>query len=456
MSQRKSGTLMTKAMRWTKDKITSRDLFGIPVSLTYDGEGEFKTGIGGFVSVIVTLILLAYSIQLFKVLVMRESATVTKNTVQTDLTYDPTRHELSQNGFDFGVALVHSDGTDIMNDPDYVSVTMSQLTWTGDTVGDGHAQSARSFDYQLCDPSSFQNLDQFALTTLKVYEQYYCPKERNLVVSGNLISTEYNYVKILIKKCTGSATCHSTADIDTALKKTELKLAISNAYFDLGDYSDPVKHFYDDEFRWRMVPGFKLSKFVQVQNNDASVRDSPVPFSPATSHKFFSVDKVIEKIELEGASGDDSEVIEVRFRLDTKHHTYERRVFAFSDMMGLIGGVFEVLMISGGFLVGSFSSKMYNASILNKLYQTEKLPQKEIPLNSRLDTPMDMRNKVSPDDRNIPNHSFSIKTDNFRTKNSIDFWPTKEKDVITKVKNMLLNRSPFIATTKDILYSVFC
>lgn len=156
------------------------------------------------------------------------------------------------------------------------------------------------------------------------------------------------------------------------MKNTNLKLAVANSYFDIEDYSNPVHYYYDDELRWKLVPGYKLSKYVQLQHNMVNLQDSPIPFSPTTSYEFYSSDKIIEKFEYEEAGstyGD--EVFEIRFRLDTKNHIYERKVFSFSDMLGLIGGVMEVLTIGGAFIVGAFSQKMYTAALLNKLYQVE-------------------------------------------------------------------------------------
>jgi hypothetical protein len=168
------------------------------------------------------------------------------------------------------------------------------------------------------------------------------------------------------------------------LKATELKLAISNAYFDTGDYSDPVNYYLDDELRWRLLPGYKLSKYIQLQHNEADVYDSAFPFVSATEYEFFTADKVIEKIEYDDLTASADEVFEIRFRLDSINHNYERRVFSLSDMMGLIGGVFEVLLVTGSFLVGFISRKMFSAAILNKLYCVDDINQEtECQMDSR-------------------------------------------------------------------------
>lgn len=52
---------------------------------------------------------------------------------------------------------------------------------------------------------------------------------------------------------------------------------------------------------------------------------------------------------------------------------YTRQVYTMGDMFSQIGGIFEVLLLFGGFIVGMFSIKLYMASLLSKLYQVEKV-----------------------------------------------------------------------------------
>lgn len=82
-------------------------------------------------------------------MISREDSTITKNTVQTDLTYDPTRYHIGEHGFNFGVALVHSNGSNLMNDQSLLSMEISQVVWTGTEVGDNHTAYSNSLSYQV-------------------------------------------------------------------------------------------------------------------------------------------------------------------------------------------------------------------------------------------------------------------------------------------------------------------
>ena len=253
-----------KAYKWIVGKVQSRDLFGIPISLTYKGDTEFKTCIGGCTSIFVTSIILYYAALLLKILINREESNVSVNTIQTDLTYNPVSYNIGRAGFTFGVALVHNNGSDLMNDESLLTMDIEQVTWVGAEIGDNHTAFANKINHSVCDVSDFSNLNSRTLDSLNVFSEYYCPDQHDYNISGNLISTLYNYVRVKIKKCMNESYCQSEADINNTLQGVELKLAISNSYFDIKDYNEPIKHFYDDELRWKLMPGFKISKYVSL------------------------------------------------------------------------------------------------------------------------------------------------------------------------------------------------
>ena len=62
----------------------------------------------------------------------------------------------------------------------------------------------------------------------------------------------------------------------------------------------------------------------------------------------------------------------MQFVKDAESKSYERKVFGFLEVTGNIGGLFEIMEIFGGFLVGLFSQKMFLYSILSKLYHIEE------------------------------------------------------------------------------------
>ena len=62
----------------------------------------------------------------------------------------------------------------------------------------------------------------------------------------------------------------------------------------------------------------------------------------------------------------------MRFLKDQTQKTYERSVFSFLEVTGNIGGLYEIMKITGGIIVSFFSGNMFFYSIISKLYQIQE------------------------------------------------------------------------------------
>jgi len=51
---------------------------------------------------------------------------------------------------------------------------------------------------------------------------------------------------------------------------------------------------------------------------------------------------------------------------------YERNVYSFFDMFGVLGGIYELFSIGGYFMVTFITSRIFNNSLLSSLYQVNK------------------------------------------------------------------------------------
>jgi hypothetical protein len=60
------------------------------------------------------------------------------------------------------------------------------------------------------------------------------------------------------------------------------------------------------------------------------------------------------------------------FTKDQFSEAYERSVFSFFDLTGNLGGLFEILELSGSLFVGFFAGKIFLYSILSRLYQVDR------------------------------------------------------------------------------------
>ena len=109
-----------------KDIIKSRDMYAKPFSFTYKGEENFKTTFGGFISIIITSIVLVYGVQRFIVMINRDDTNTTFNKSISSVSDTDNTIDLSQFSFYFGLELKYNN-KNLLNDSSYFTMTMSLL-----------------------------------------------------------------------------------------------------------------------------------------------------------------------------------------------------------------------------------------------------------------------------------------------------------------------------------------
>lgn len=141
-----------------------------------------------------------------------------------------------------------------------------------------------------------------------------------------------------------------------------------NSYMDFEDYESPVKIYMDDRFSYRGVPGFKKQVKMYMKENTVEMSDSLLGIGQPTEQKFFSIENAVHDI----FTFAEQDIFEVNFLLDAQKDAYTRTVFSFLDLFGKLGGVFEIMCISMGLLVGLFSKNVLLFSMFKRLYHTER------------------------------------------------------------------------------------
>ena len=73
---KKEPKVYMKVFNYTLNKLKKADYFGAPISLNFKGETTFKTSIGGALSIIILLGLLAYTGFLMSVMINRDNTSL--------------------------------------------------------------------------------------------------------------------------------------------------------------------------------------------------------------------------------------------------------------------------------------------------------------------------------------------------------------------------------------------
>ena len=115
-------------------------------------------------------------------------------------------------------------------------------------------------------------------------ENYICPKSTDLYLLGNNFADNFTYFEISFSRWDGTDSkgndCHSDEDIDAALDKASLSMAVVNTYYDFDDYSSPVKTYFDDQFYYYFTAGYEKETDVYVRQETVEQKDSFFRYSP--------------------------------------------------------------------------------------------------------------------------------------------------------------------------------
>ena len=101
---------------------------------------------------------------------------------------------------------------------------------------------------------------------------------------GNNYSDNFTYFEISFSRWVGQDSkgndCQSDADINAALDKASLAMAVVNTYYDFDDYNSPVKTYFDDQFYYDFVSGFEKETDVYVSQSSVEQKDSYFRYAP--------------------------------------------------------------------------------------------------------------------------------------------------------------------------------
>lgn len=121
-------------------------------------------------------------------------------------------------------------------------------------------------------------------------------------------------------------------------------MQLLNSYFDFDDYDSPVRTFLDDVNLFSFPIGTAIIAQYYIQNNEVEKNDNIFYNFNSEVQSFYSIEKNRITYNNKIASGSDI-VFSMFMNLSQKHNHYQRTVFTFFDMFGIIGGVLEIFTL---------------------------------------------------------------------------------------------------------------
>jgi hypothetical protein len=181
------------------NSIEKLDLFPNKVNFTYKGQDSFPTIFGGITSLFIFMILTAYGINLFLIMIYRKDSNKSKNTEFRNLNeYDQNLY-LHEKGFRFAVAFTDALSNPIPLHPQYFTLEIQQQTIIN--TGSGYTFQSTDLGYDLCvNLADYNDLNNYFERSSS--SNAYCPVKNDYKVAGNYLAKNYQLIGINLKKCT--------------------------------------------------------------------------------------------------------------------------------------------------------------------------------------------------------------------------------------------------------------
>ena len=145
-----------------------------------------------------------------------------------------------------------------------------------------------------------------------------------------------------------------------------LFVGITNYFFDVEDYQDPIKIDILDELDFRIDPNFNKYMSIGISQDHAIDDIGRFPFYPQKEYKYFTVKS--SSFDFRTINETDNIFGTVQLHMDGKYTKIERRNYKIEELIGDLGGIIEILVLIGTFIVGKFSDKLYTSDMITDLY----------------------------------------------------------------------------------------
>ncbi|CAI2384122.1 unnamed protein product [Moneuplotes crassus] len=269
--------------------------------------------------------------------------------------------------------ILEKDGVDLIQQGGYVDVKVNQVEQVylkNNITGiEQRDRTKTAISYEKCG-GNFNSNDNQTKDNLNI-ANYYCLTNNSFTVGGSYYSPQFNYFEIRMNKCqaSGSVTCKDAAEIDRALTAADIKIGITNSYVDLNDYNDPIKYYIDDTFYWETFSNLRLKIDAELQKNEGSFQDSLFQLYEPDSKEFFQMTKGKESLIPQDNT---EEFFTFYIRTDQVRKIIDRKVYSIGDLIGQIGGIFEILHLGGAIITFLVAEKLSTAAIASTLYFVDK------------------------------------------------------------------------------------
>ena len=344
--------------------LRSADMFGMPISLTYNRNNKFKTYLGGWWTLLIFICMAIYFSFLFWSMISRRSINFANTTIERDLIVEKQDHVLPENGFFIAIGL--RGLTDEILDPIFNYYFQLKVTQVEYVLNENKIWETINTNIELerwGDKFPYANK---TIIDLFNFDGYACLKSDDYAIGGNWYSDRSKYFIISLEEWDYNTNeCATYNEINSNAASFDLDIIILDRYFDLENFEQPIKSYLTDGHFYGMVPWETRHSRIYIQENNVKMIDNYFQFGSFEEQTFYSVSKEIRESKV----FNDNKYVEVTLILDSEKKLYTRTVFSFLDMIAQLGGVFNVIYAISMVVLTFYAERQLYYWIIRKWYQ---------------------------------------------------------------------------------------
>ena len=259
MGQNKSG--LAKIWKYIENKVKDSDMYALPVSLNFKGRETFPSFIGGIASIFLSMFLIYYFYAQWYVMFKKGNTSISTNALKRNWVVDKSSYNMENSGFAIAInGLNEVSSEQFIFDPTYLTIEFNAISFSGVPLSsDPSSYNITSLNMTSCN-DTFAKLygqetsDQYSIGNM------YCPSSLNFNIKGNRVLSEFDYFELNIKKWTGFSYWKSEDTIDQAVRRYKIVLVLTDYYFDVEDYDNPIKISLQNDYVFPFLPGYTIEK----------------------------------------------------------------------------------------------------------------------------------------------------------------------------------------------------
>ena len=134
-------------------------------------------------------------------MVTRDDSNVSRNTFRKQLDEDTDVHEIGKAGLMFGISFINDNNEEILNNSEYLTYTVKQVSQVYVDQGNGTRTINRTktnINMSQCG-DSYSRVPQETVQRLNA-DQFYCPTSNDFTVAANFYAPRFDYIEMKFYK----------------------------------------------------------------------------------------------------------------------------------------------------------------------------------------------------------------------------------------------------------------